>query len=119
MSNSVYSIIIGGDMDSDWEDLFSGKNIAQSKNVLYLDSFEELYEFLSPKRIHLLHHLMKYQSTSAPKSISTIALELNRFQEAISKDLKYLTSTGLVEVKKQKQTVYAYPKYKEIVIKTK
>ena len=113
------TIIIGGDMDKDHENLFSGKPEGIPFNVLYLDSFEELYDLLSPAKMNLLHYLMKYQNDEAPKSITVIAKDTKRFQEAISKDIQHLVSLGLVEVKKQKQAVYAYPKYKEIIIKTK
>lgn len=113
------TIIIGGDMNSDHHKLFSGKTTGIPKNSLYLDSFEELNELLSPAKMNLLHYLMKYQNDFSPKSISVIAKDTKRFQEAISKDLKHLVSLGLVKVKKEKQTVYPYPKYKEIIIKTK
>ena len=113
------TIIIGGDMDKDHADLFAGRRLDQPRNVLYVDSFEELSKMLSPKRLHILQHLMQYQTKKCPQSISKIAAETGRFQEAISKDVKQLADMGLVELKKDKQTVYAYPKHKSIHIMTK
>jgi predicted transcriptional regulator len=113
------TIIIGGDDDKDLTDLLSGKRLDQPKNILYLDTFEELDDLLSPKRLELLRYLMKNQKGEMPKSISILAKETKRFQEAISKDIKHLAKLGLVEIKKEKQSVYAYPKYKAITIKTK
>jgi len=113
------TIIIGGDMDRDTEMLFAGKPEGIPKNIFYMDTFEDLYEWLSPKRIELLRYLIKNQDGSVPKSISVIAKDTKRFQEAISKDIKHLVKLGLVKVTKEKQSVYAYPNFKEIIIKTK
>lgn len=113
------TIIIGGDDDKDTEDIFAGKGDLIPKNILYLDTFEDLDDLLSPKRMELLHYLMKNQDGELPKSISIIAKDTKRFQEAISKDIKHLVKLGLVKVTKEKQSVYAYPNFKEIIIKTK
>jgi predicted transcriptional regulator len=113
------TIIIGGDMDKDDADLFAGKRLDQPRNILYVDSFEELSKMLSPKRLQTLQHLMRYQTAKKPKSISQVALETKRFQEAISSDVKQLNKLGLVDLKKEKQTVYAYPRHKSIHIMTK
>lgn len=116
------SIIIGGDMDSDFEELFSGgslKEIKQPLNALYLDSFDQLYRLLSPKRIDLLHYLIWVQSRKKPKSVSEIANELDRHQEAISRDLNALKRLGLVSLKKTKQTVFVSPNFSGIDIKVR
>lgn len=114
-----FTIIIGGDEDKDMENIFAGKIKGIPRNILYIDTFKELYDLLSPKRAEVLHFLMKNQNVEAPKSISVIAKDTKRFQEAISKDIKHLVKLGLVEVKKERQSVYAYPKFREIIIKTK
>lgn len=118
-TNEPLTIIIGGDDDKDLDDLFSGRRLNQPKNILYLDTFEDLDDLLSPKRMELLHYLMKNQDGELPKSVSVIAKDTKRFQEAISKDIKHLVKLGLVKVTKEKQSVYAYPNFKEIIIKTK
>jgi predicted transcriptional regulator len=115
----VFTIIVGGDMDKDDELLFAGKPEGLPRNALYLDTFDELNNLLSPSKMELLRHLMLYQRSSMPKSISVIAKDTKRFQEAISKDIKHLRKLGLVEIVKEKQCVYPYPKFKEIVIKTR
>jgi predicted transcriptional regulator len=118
-SDDIFTILVGGDMDEDHRLIFSGKIEGLPKNILYLDTFEELNDLLSPKKMELLRHLMMYQRTTLPKSISIIAKDIGRFQEAISKDIKYLKKLGLVEIVKEKQCVYPYPKFREIVIKTR
>jgi biotin operon repressor len=115
----VFTIIVGGDMEKDDELLFAGKPKGLPRNAYYLDTFEELNDLLSPKKMELLRHLMMYQRATLPKSISVIAKDTKRFQEAISKDIKHLRKLGLVEIVKEKQCVYPYPKFKEIVIKTR
>jgi predicted transcriptional regulator len=119
MEKEAFTIIVGGDMEKDWGDLFSGKNLTQSKNCLYLDSVEKLLELLSPKKLSLLKFLMDFQDEKNPKSVSDIANESNRFQEAISKDIKHLQKNDFVILKKDKQKVYAIPKHSEIIIRIK
>jgi len=114
-----FTIIVGGDMDKDLDDLFSGRNINQPKNMLYLNTVEQLLDLLSPKKLSTLKWLMEYQPSDNPKTISQIAKENNRFQEAVSKDIKELKKNGFVETKKDKQKVYAFPKHSEIIIKIK
>jgi len=116
----MLTIIIGGDIDSDYKELFSDKplsEITQPRNALYLDSYEQLNKLLSPARMDLLRHLMESQSEKKPKSISEIAKELDRHQEAISRDMSYLSGHGLVVLKKLKQAVYAIPAYSCIEIR--
>ena len=114
-----FTIIIGGDMEKDLDDLFSGKRTKQPKNCLYLDTVEQLLKLLSPKRLSTLKFLMEYQPQENPQTISQIAKKSNRFQEAVSKDIKYLKEKGFVETRKEKQKVFAFPKHSEIVIRIK
>lgn len=114
------TILIGGDMEADFEELFLGKNfeeIAQAKNTLYLDSYEQLNKLLSPKRMDLLRYIMETQTTKKQKSVSEIAKEVHRHQEAISRDISHLKKLGLVVLKRVKQTVYAIPTYSCIDIR--
>ena len=114
------TILIGGDIESDYKELFSKKplrEIAQAKNTLYLDSYEQLNKLLSPKRIDLLRYLIEVQEADKPKSISDIAKALNRHQEAISRDINHLKNLGFVTLKRFKQTIYAFSLYSSIDIK--
>ncbi len=114
------TIVIGADFDADFDELVSGKplsEIHQPRNALYLDSFEELFRLLSPAKLDVLKHLIKTQGSKKPKSVSQIAVELHRHQEAISRDISQLKRLGLVEARKEKQTVYAKAKVKKINIK--
>ncbi len=117
---TILNIIIGGDFNKDFEDLLQGKKIAlsQTKNAIYLNSFEQLNKLLSPKKLDLLNYLIETKVEKNPKSITTIAKELNRKQEAISRDIKQLSNLGVIIIKKIKQTVYAIPKYHSIQIIT-
>jgi len=114
-----FTIIVGGNMDKDLDDLFAGKNLNQPKNSLYLDTVEQLLDLLSPKKLSTLKFLMEYQSEKHPKSISQIAKENNRFQEALSKDIKHLEKNGFVTTTKDKQKVYAAANHSEIIIRIK
>ncbi|MDD5148727.1 MAG: hypothetical protein PHH08_04655 [Candidatus ainarchaeum sp.] len=117
--DDVFTIIIGGDMDKDLDDLFSGKRPDQPKNVLYLDNYNELAELLSPARINTLLYLMDIKKENSEKSISQTAKALKRHQEAVSRDIAHLKKNGFVETKKSKQATIALPKYAEIQIKIK
>ncbi|MDO8648094.1 MAG: helix-turn-helix domain-containing protein [Candidatus Diapherotrites archaeon] len=120
MKRKILTITIGADMDSDFNELFSDKpfsEIKQAKNMLYLESYAQLNKLLSPKRMDLLKYLMEHQSAEKPQSIGQIAKELNRHQEAISRDINQLKKLGLVALKRFKQTIYAIPEYSSINIK--
>jgi predicted transcriptional regulator len=114
------TILIGANEEADIKELFSGKpinEIIQPKNILYLDSFEQLYKLLSPAKLDLLRFLIEYSPNKKPKTVSEIANGLNRHQEAISRDLGQLKQLGLIERKQIKQTVFAQAKIKSINIK--
>ena len=114
------TIFVGYDIESDYKELFSSKPIslvAQPKNAVYLDTYEQLDRLLSPAKIDLFRYLVEVQSKEKPKSISQIAKALGRHQEAISRDIGQLTKLGLVALKRFKQTAYALPLYSGIDIK--
>ncbi len=116
----VLTILVGGDIESDYKELFSGKSlkeIGQPRNTLYLESYEQLDKLLSPRKMDLLRYLIETQTSDKPKSISEIAKVLNRHQEAISRDITYLKNFGLVVLKRFKQIVYALPVYYSIDIR--
>ncbi len=117
---SILKIEIGKDIEKDYSELFSGKpfsRINQSKNTLYLDSYEQLTKLISAKKMDLLLFLMGFQTQKNPFSVSQIAKKLNRHQEAVSRDLTYLKNLELVKVEQSKQMSYAFPVYSEIDIK--
>ncbi len=117
----ILHIVIGGDMEADYKELFSKKplsQINQPENMLYLDSYAQLDKLLSPAKMDLLIYLMDTQTGKNPQSISDLAKKLGRHQEAISRDISHLKSLGLVTLKQFKQIVYAIPLYSGINIKT-
>ena len=117
---SSLKIIIGGDFNKEMDNLINGKIDLNThpKNVIYLDSFAQLNKLLSPARLDLFKYLIKVQSPTNLEPLSQIAKELQRKKESISRDIKQLNNTGLIKLKKVKQTVYAIPKYKSVEIKT-
>ncbi len=114
-------IVIGGNFDKDFDNLIKGKlNLSKHpKNVIYLDSFEQLNKILSPKKLDLFNYLTETQDEKNTESLTKISQKLQRKQEAISRDIKQLNMLGLIVLKKVKQTIYAIPKYKRIKIITK
>jgi len=110
------TIIIGGDIDKDLKELFSDKyDPSYPLNTLYLKSFEELYELLSPKKLDFLRWLIEYKPKPC-ESVSGLAKKLGRKQEAISRDLKQLRKLGLITEKKDKQSVLVSVPFKKLVI---
>lgn len=123
MNENVLTIIIGGDADKDEGELFTNpeKGIKQPRNAIYLRSYEELKEFLSPKKVDLLLYIMKLMKMDRTngKSVSEIAKELKRHQEAISRDLHYLKKLKLIDLKKNGKIVIVDTKLKSIRIQAK
>ncbi len=120
MNRDAFMIVIGGDPDADDLELLSGKPIEetnQTRNMLYLNSVEQLIRLLSPKKIDLLRFLMKPYPVTCPDSVSGIASKLHRKQEAVSRDLKQLKKLGLVKTTKNKQKIQASVSFKRIEIR--
>jgi predicted transcriptional regulator len=113
-------IIIGGNFDNDINDLINGKIDLEKHptNIIYLNSFTQLNKLLSPARLDLFKYLIKVQNIKNPESLTQIAKELQRKKESISRDIKQLNNTGLINLKKVKQTIYAIPNFGSIEIKT-
>jgi predicted transcriptional regulator len=120
MKENKLCIIIGGDFEKDFDTLLNGKIDFKKhpKNVIYLDSFKQLNELLSPSKLDLFNYLIDYQDQEKPMPLTKISIELKRKKEAISRDVKQLNNLELISLKKIKQSVYAFPKYKAIEIKT-
>lgn len=105
---NVLTIVIGGDMEKDEKAIWDNPEKAikdQAQNMIYVDSYEQLYQMLSPARLDLLRYVIRMNHQKESKSVGTIAKELNRKQEAISRDLHYLSGRRLIELKKNKQIV--------------
>ena len=107
------TIVVGRDMDKDWDDLISGKNMKQPKNAYYVDSYEKVSKLLSPKNLELLKMIASF---SEWKSIGELSKKSNRCQEAISRDIKKLKKNGFVKTKKEGRKTIVEPKYSKIII---
>jgi predicted transcriptional regulator len=111
-------IKIGADMDADDRALFAGQKAARrASNTLYLNSFEELRELLSPARLSLLQFLLKYPEQK--QNVSQIARQTKRKQEAISRDLASLDRYGFIHKKRFVHTIQPLPAVEKIVIELK
>jgi len=109
MKNALV-VTIGGDMEKDERELLENPEKAilrQPHNALYLDSYDQLYRMLSPKKLDLLRYLIEKRKAITQKTVGQIAQDLHRKQEAVSRDLHYLQHLKLVGLRKEKQTVFA------------
>lgn len=107
-------IKIGGNMDKDIAAVFKNPSIVKESgtHIIYLKSVEEFSKLLTPRRIELLLRLVENQEKR--KSITQLAKELKRKQEAISRDINFLEVHDFVDKMKDKKNVYAFTKYKSI-----
>jgi predicted transcriptional regulator len=104
---NLLTIVIGGDMEKDEMEFFENpdKAILQPQKMVYVDSYEQLHQMLSPARLDLLRYLIQLKHQKQTKGVGEIAKVLDRKTEAISRDLHYLSGRRLIELKKKKQTV--------------
>jgi len=118
MNSKKLVVFIGRNMEKDEKELLDNpeKGTKQPNNALYLDSFEQLNKMLSPKRIDLLWYLIEEKKKGQEKTVSEIAKNLHRKQEAISRDLHYLKSLKLIDLKKKSQNVFAFTELESINI---
>lgn len=118
MKNRALTIYIGGDMEKDEKELSENpkEGLKQPQNTLYLDSYGQLNNILSPARIDLLRCLIKGQRNGGQKSVGEIAAHLKRKQEAISRDVHYLKNLKMLGMRKERQTVYVYTDFDSINI---
>lgn len=109
-------IKIGRNISKDLKAVYKNPSKAQpATHTLYLKDSEELYEILSPKRLELLRYIIEHQTEK--KTISELAEELQRKQEAISRDANLLTKYNLIQKTKEKQMVYLKAIYNSLEIK--
>jgi predicted transcriptional regulator len=116
----LLTVIIGGDMNADYRELFTNpsKGMKQPRNILYVKSFAQMERLLSAKKLDLLQYLIKIKKSKQKKSVSTIAHELDRKQEAISFDLHKLAALHVIELTREGQSVYASTIFDGIAIQT-
>lgn len=70
-------------------------------NIIYIESLEILSQILSPKRMQILQLLSKKSNLT----ITTLAKELNRRREAVSRDIHILEFHSLIELDKRGKTI--------------
>lgn len=103
-------------MSKDLKDVYRNPSKANpNTHTLHLKTTGELHELLAPKRLELLMHIIKHQSKK--KTISELAKELERKQEAISRDANLLAKYSLIKKAKEKQMVYLKALYNSLEIK--
>lgn len=103
-------------MDADLRQVFEKPHKAEpDTHTLYLKNSEELSEILSPKRLELLSHIIRHEAEK--KTISELANELRRKQEAITRDANLLARYSLVQKTKERQMVYLRALYKALEIR--
>lgn len=108
-------IKIGGNMLKDMREVYGHPSkAAPGGHTLYLKNAEELYEMLSPKRLELLRHIIKHQAEK--KTVSELAGELKRKQEAVSRDANILAKYSLIKKIKERQMVYLKALYRSLDI---
>lgn len=108
-------IKIGADKRKELKEVFDNpQKVKKNTHTLFLNNSEELYEILSPKRLELLRYIIRHQAEK--KTISEIADELKRKQEAVSRDANLLTKYNLIQKIKEKQMVYLEALYRSLSI---
>jgi len=104
-----------GRMDRELEEVYRDpKKAVPGAHTLYLRDGAELNEILSPKRIELIKYLIEHSSEK--KSISELAKELRRKQEAVSRDASILEKYSLVSKKKERRAVHLKALYGSLKI---
>ena len=108
-------INIGGDMLKEVKEVFEDPSKGKpNTHTIYLKTSQDLYEMLSPKRLELLRYIIEHQNEK--KSISELASELKRKQEAVSRDSNVLMKYNLIQKVREKRTVYLKALYGSLVI---
>jgi predicted transcriptional regulator len=109
-------IKIGKDMKEDLKEVFNNPKSAKvNTHTLYLKDSKDLYEILSPQRIDLLKFITN--NTEKKYTISELAKQLKRRQEAISRDTILLSKYRIIEKVKEKQKVHIKAIYDTLDLK--
>lgn len=108
-------IKVGGSMLEDMQKVFENPKLAKpGTHTIYVKTWADVYELLSPKRLEILAQLLNYKNGA--ESVSKLASRLKRKQEAVSRDAGILEKYSLVEKVKQKQAVCLKAKYQALQI---
>jgi len=108
-------IKIGADKKRELKEVFDHpEKSKKNTHTLFLDTSEDLYEILSPKRLELLRYIIEHQTEK--KTISEIADELKRKQEAVSRDATLLTKYNLIQKIRDNQKIYLEALYRSLSI---
>lgn len=115
--NKVLTIIVGGDMDKDDDRLFNDPNEWKThpRHTVYVHSYEELHNMLSPAKLDLLIELMNYNPWKE-ENVGSIAQKTKRKREAISRDLHHLAAMNLIKLKKAGKMVLVTTPFESIQI---
>ncbi|MFA6269440.1 MAG: hypothetical protein WC652_06495 [archaeon] len=110
-------IRVGGDIKKELKEVYMDPKRYANPNThtLYLKDAKELYKILSPERFELLKYITNNACDTI--TISELAKELNRRQEAISRDTILLEKYNLLQKIKDKQKVYIQAIYSALDIK--
>ncbi|MDP2666063.1 MAG: helix-turn-helix domain-containing protein [Candidatus Diapherotrites archaeon] len=113
------TIFIGGDMKGDLDSFLDNpkKGMRQPDNILYVQSYSQLFKALSASRLDLLKFLIDSHNQGQEQSVGEIARKLDRKQEAISRDLQVLRSMRMIDVRKSNRKVFPYTCFDGIEIR--
>jgi predicted transcriptional regulator len=114
MTNKILIVKIGGSILKDINELKQNSKQVPNSVTTYLDSLEELPKLFTKKRLKLLNYLMK--DFDQNKTITQISKDLNRKQEALSRDLIALEKKGFIIKTKEKQKVFPKTNFEELRI---
>lgn len=114
MKKNIVIVRIGIDAHKkDLKYLSESKNVRNfPSNVIYFDSFGQLFSVLTEKKMELVDFISKHTG----KNVKQISFEVDRKEEAVSRDLHQLNSIGLVDFEKKGKEVYPKVKFEELVI---
>lgn len=73
----------------------------EDKTVIYVQNLRTVSRILSPKRLELLKALVDNPGVG----VNELAKMLNRKTEAVSRDISYLRSHGIIETSRGRKTI--------------
>ncbi|MDO8427709.1 MAG: helix-turn-helix domain-containing protein [Candidatus Diapherotrites archaeon] len=111
----TFEIRIGRDFAKDMGQFLVNPKLLdkEPRVVRYIDSFEVLAAILSPERLKLLQTLKQKPNCS----VNQLAEQVGRKREAVSRDLKLLSSHDMIKLQKNGKHVHIQANIDELVIK--
>ncbi|HIH33190.1 MAG: helix-turn-helix domain-containing protein [Candidatus Diapherotrites archaeon] len=107
-------IKVGGSMVEDMRKVFENPRLSKpGTHTIYVKTWKDISELLSPKRLELLAYLIKENG----ENVSQLASRLKRKQEAVSRDAGVLEKHSLLEKAREGQSVCLKAKYKTLEIR--